>query len=116
MPCKLAALFSDKPSGTNLCSVHISFTQEAVVLFRHDKSVDRDNKPQYKPLTETNNQSNKQTNKKSVDDGEYLLRRNVLMNTSLSGLLQYEPDTRPISQPNSVLALNHLTPKPGAVA
>ena len=46
----------------------------------------------------------KKKKKKSADNGEYLLSRNVLMNTcfmkemcwtwsSLSGLLQYEPDT-----------------------
>ena len=88
-----------------------------MVLSRHDKTIDRDVKPQYKPLKET---------KKSLDDGEYPLRKNDLMNTcfmkemcrtwsSVYGLLQYEPDSRSISQPNSVLEFNHLTPKPGAV-
>ena len=56
-----------------------------MVLFRHDKTVDRDIKPQCKPLTE----------KKSADDGEYPLRKNVLMNTCFRQTLLSEGLSEP---------------------
>ena len=33
MPCKLATLFSGKPSGTNRCSVHICLSKTSQIIF-----------------------------------------------------------------------------------